>query len=74
MDKDDIRKKIQEDENYEDYIRCPKCSNSITKLLSKYPDGVEDSLAARVLMLTEAEVKEIYEEAVIMLQEGMKEE
>ena len=73
MDKDDIRKKIQEDEAYEDFIRCPKCGNSIKKLLAKYPDGVEDSAIARFLMLTEEEIERIHKEAAKMLREDMEE-
>lgn len=72
MDKDDIMKRIAEDE---DYIRCPKCSNSINKFVAKMPpEGVENNVIGRLLMIPEEKVEEIYEEAVEMLQKDMKEE
>jgi hypothetical protein len=70
MDKSDILKKIQQDE---DYIRCPKFSNSLNKFLAKFSDGVEDSTIARLLMIPESEVQEIYDEAVAKLREEMVE-
>lgn len=71
MDKDDIQKKIREEE---DYVRSPKCSNSLTKFLVKNPDGVEDNIISRLLMMPEEKVKEVYAEAVKMLQEEMEDE
>lgn len=68
MDKDDILKRIKEEE---DYIRCPKCSNSLAKFLAKNSEGVEDSTIARLLMIPEEKVQELYEEAVKKLREGM---
>lgn len=68
MDKDDILKRIREEE---DYIRCPKCSNSLAKFLAKNSEGVEDSTIARLLMIPEEKVQEIYEDAVKKLREGM---
>jgi hypothetical protein len=68
MDKEDIQKRITEEE---DYIRCPKCSNSLTKFLAKNSEGVEDSTIARLLMIPEEKVQEIYEDAVKKLREGM---
>lgn len=69
MEKDDIQKRIREEE---DYVRCPKCSNSLAKFLAKNADGVEDSIIARILMITEEEVKKIYAEAVEQLRKEMK--
>lgn len=68
MDKDEIQKRVLEDT---DYIRSPKNSNSITKFLTKNPEGVEDSVIARLLVTSEDRVKKIYEEAVKMLQKFM---
>jgi len=70
MDKDDISKKIREEE---DYVRCPKCENSLTKFLAKNPDGVENSVIARLLMIPEEKVEEIYQEAIRKLREKMAE-
>lgn len=68
MDKNDIVKRIQEEE---DYIRCPKCSNSLGKFISKNSDGVKNATIAKLLMLTEEEVENIYQEIVQMLREDM---
>lgn len=68
MDKDDILKRIREEE---DYVRCPKCSNSLNKFLAKNSDGVEDNVIARVLMISEEEVQRIYAEAVDQLRKEM---
>lgn len=71
MEKDDIQKKIVEDE---DYIRCPKSGNSLAKFIAKNPDGVENSVISRVLAIPEEKVEEIYDEAVEMLQKDMVDE
>jgi DNA-directed RNA polymerase subunit RPC12/RpoP len=70
MDKEEIQKRIKEED---DYIRCPKCSNSIGKFLMKNPEGAEDNVIARFLMTTEDKIKEIYAEAVKMLRNNMEE-
>lgn len=71
VDKNEIYKKIREDV---DYIRCPKCSNSITRFLSKNPEGVENAAIARLLMINESDVERIYGEAIRMLKVGMNDE
>jgi hypothetical protein len=70
MEKNEIQKRIMEDE---DYIRCSKCSNSVNKFLLRNPKGAEDSVIARFLMVTEEKVKELYAEAVKMLRKDMGE-
>jgi hypothetical protein len=71
MDRDDISKRVSEEE---DYVRCPKCSNSLTKFLAKNSEGVEDSVIARLLMIPEEKVQEIYDDAIKKLREEMKDE
>ena len=73
MDKNDLLKRIKDEE---DYIRCPKCSNSLAKFLikNKNSEGVEDSVIARLLMISEERVKEIYDDTVKKLREGMVDE
>lgn len=70
MDRDDVAKRIKEDE---DYIRCPKCSNSLSKFIAKNSEGVEDSVIARLLMIPEEKVQELYDEAVKKIREEMVE-
>lgn len=71
MEKNEVQKRILEDE---DYIRCPKCSNSVNKFLMRNPDGAEDSVIARFLMVSEEKVKELYAEAVKMLRKDMEDQ
>lgn len=71
MDKDDIQKRIQEDE---DYIKCPKFSNSLSKFVSKNPEGAEDAAIARFLMMSEEEVNKIYLEAVGIIRKQMSDD
>jgi hypothetical protein len=68
MDKNEILKKILEEE---DYIRCPKFSNSLNKFTEKNSEGIENATIARLLMMQEDEVERVYQEAVQMLREDM---
>jgi hypothetical protein len=68
MDKSELIKRILQEE---DYIRCPKFSNSLNKFLSRNFDGVENSTIARLLMMSEDEVEKIYEEAIAKLRKSM---
>jgi hypothetical protein len=70
MNKNDLKKRIL---NEEDYIRYPKTSNSLIKFVNKNSEGVDIPTIAKVLMMTEKEVEAIYEEAVEILKEGMDE-
>lgn len=69
MDKAEIERKIQEEE---DYIRSPKLGNSLNKFMSKNANGVEDAIIARLLLIPVERVKEIYEESVKYLRRKMK--
>lgn len=69
MDKNEVQKRINEEE---DYIRCPKCSNSMMKFLVKNSEGVENATIARLLVITEEDVEKIYQEAILMLRSEMK--
>lgn len=64
-------KKVIEDE---DYIRCPKCNNSLSKFTQKNSEGVENSVIARLLMMSEEEVEKLFQETVTMLREDMADE
>lgn len=71
MDKNEIQRKIAEEE---DYIRCTKCGNSITKFVAKNPDGADNSVISRVLMMPEEKIEKIYEESIKILQKEMTDE
>ena len=68
MDRDDLTKRIIEEE---DYIRCPKHSNSLIKFLAKNSEGIDNNVIARLLMISEEKVREIYEDAVKKLRAEM---
>ena len=71
VEKSEMLKRILDDE---DYVRCPKCSNSLNKFTQKNSEGVENSTIARLLMMTEEEVEAKFQEAVKMLREEMEED
>jgi hypothetical protein len=64
----DTKQKIQTDE---DFINYPKFSNSIKKLMSKYPDGVEDEVIAKALMIPVEEVEARFGEYISTARERM---
>ena len=68
MDKNEILKRIREEE---DFVRYPKLGNSLTKFLDANPDGVKNDMISRVLMMTEQEVEALFEDAVKRLRVAM---
>ena len=68
MNNQEIQKKILEEE---DYIKCPKSGNSIKKFISKNPEGVENYTIAKLLLISEKKVEELYSEAVEILKKYM---
>lgn len=58
--------------NDEDYIYCPRLGNSLSKLINLNPDGVDNERIARVLMMEEEEVEDIFESALEKLRKIMK--
>ena len=65
---DDIKKRILEDP---DFIKYFKYGNSLSKFLNRNHEDLEDHTIGRLLMLTEKEVEDIYQEAVDKLRKGM---
>ena len=51
----------------EDYIESPKYSNSLKKLLERYPEGTPISTVCKVLVLKSDEVEKIYKRAIMKL-------
>lgn len=66
--KEDIRELILHDE---DFIHCPRLGNSLKKLIDKNPDGVEDDRIAKVLLMSEDEVKGIFAKALQKLRDAI---
>jgi hypothetical protein len=67
VSKELILKRILEEP---DFIKCVKFNNSLNKYLLAN-ESADDSVIARLLMLTEEEVEEIYQEAVDILRKSM---
>jgi hypothetical protein len=67
-DKAAIKKRIESDE---DFIVYPKMGNSVSKLLARYPDGVEDSVILKCLMMTQEEFDAKFQQALQALRKGM---
>lgn len=80
-DREELKQKVMTEE---DYVRAPKFSNSLAKFVARNSDGVENATIARLLMISDSEdesepsaeeqVEQIYQEAVEMLREKMKDE
>jgi len=66
----DIKKLINTDE---DFFYCPRLGNSLKKLIDKNPDGVGNERIAKVLLLDENEVQELFNKAIekIRIQMGL---
>lgn len=58
-------------ESEEDFIVYPKMGNSVNKLLARYPDGVEDSVIQKCLMMTPEEFETKFQAALVKLRESM---
>jgi len=54
-----------------DFIYSPKYGNSLEKFMYRHDEGVESSHAAKVLLMEEKEVEEIYQEAIANLKAMM---
>lgn len=68
MEKSELQKKIRESE---DFIHAPKHQNSLTKFLAKNEKLLENSFIGRLLLLSEKEVEEIYQQSIVELKKEM---
>ena len=60
-DIEETKRRINEEE---DFIYCPRLENSIKAMINKNPNGVDDERISRVLLITEDEVKSLYNSAI----------
>lgn len=56
-----------------DYIRSPKYQDSLELFLYHYPNGAPDSVICKVLCMTQKELDDIYDSAIMKLKMGMGE-
>lgn len=57
--------------NDPDFIASPKYNNSLEEFCARHDDGIETNHVAKVLLMEEDEVLEIYEEAVENLKDKL---
>lgn len=70
-DKKMLKKRITEDE---DFVYCPRLGNSLSKLIEKHPDGIDDERIQKVLLISSKELEEIYESALQKLRSAFNKE
>ena len=68
MDKNELMQKI---ETEEDFIKYPKLNNSLVRFLDEHPNGVDDATIARLMAMTEEQVEELYQQALVELRKSM---
>jgi len=56
-----LKKRILEEE---DFIYCPRLGNSLSKLVEKNPDGVDDERIEKVLLMSQEDIKKWYNSAL----------
>ena len=54
-----------------DFIDSPKHKNSLRNLISKYPNGVPDSVICKVLRLTQNDIDSLYNSAILKLRKSL---
>jgi hypothetical protein len=54
-----------------DFIHSPKYGNSLKEFLERHDEGVENSHISKVLLMPEAQVEALFEEALAKLKEKM---
>lgn len=69
VEKNDAMRKLIEDD--EDFINAPKFGNSLEKYLAKNDNLLENGAIGRLLLLSEEEVEEIYQESVVELRKAI---
>jgi hypothetical protein len=55
----------------EDYICLKRFEFSLARLLERYPEGCPDRIVAQALLMTEDQVREMYENVVVKLRQLM---
>ena len=71
MDENNVKKKINEEV---DYIYAPKFGNSISKFIAKTGNPLKNGAIAKLLLISEKEVEELYQESIVELRKEMVDE
>jgi len=64
----ELKKRIKDDP---DYIYNPKMGNSLTKMITRYPDGIEDKKIAKVLLMSVEDINKIYAKIIKGIREKL---
>lgn len=68
MNKEEDKKKVLEDP---DFIKNTKSGNSLSKYLTRNERNLDNFSIARLLIITEEEVEEIYQKAVSFIKKNL---
>ena len=68
MEKSELMSKITKDE---DFIHAPKYGNSLSRLLAKTDNLLENNAIARLLLISSDDVERIYQESIEELRKEM---
>jgi hypothetical protein len=68
MNKQDLSTKVLRER---DFINSPKHDNSLRKFVDEHPDGAKDSVICKALCMTQKELEETYQCAILKLKEGL---
>jgi hypothetical protein len=68
VEKDELKQKIMEDE---DFIKAPKYANSLNRFLAKNERKLDNGAIGRLLLITEEEVDQLYEQSIVELRKEM---
>lgn len=71
INKEDLKKRVLEEE---DFIKCPRYFNSLNKYLAKCPEEVDNRTIAKLLLISEEEVEQLYSESVKLIKADIGEE
>ena len=58
-------------QNDEDFVDCPKLKNSLKRVLEKYPEGIDTDLMAKLLLISESDLEDTYQSAVVKLRQQL---
>ena len=68
MSRDDFKKRVLEEP---DFIKSYKYANSLSKYLVRNPNPVDNATIARLLLISEEEVEDIYQKVIDFLKKNM---
>ncbi|MEX1013873.1 MAG: hypothetical protein WDZ80_01815 [Candidatus Paceibacterota bacterium] len=65
----DLKQRVLEEE---DFIYCPRLRNSVSKMIEKNPEGIDNERIAKVMLMEEEEVETVFQSAILKLRKILK--